>query len=113
MGRYGVRMRWRRAILAVVAGATVSAALHLMMPLAVSNWIQDAVAVVLPEAVPDWAYWKITGTLSVVLIATPGLVIAVLIAGWRRDPAPNRYQQRGYDLTGDTSGRCPECGAPC
>ena len=30
----------------------------------------------------------------------------------RRIP-PGRCQNCGYDLTGNTSGRCPECGEPC
>lgn len=93
-------------------GAAVSAALHVTMPLAVDNWIQDAVAVVLPEAVPDRASWKIAGAVRVVLIATPGLIVAALIAATGRKPEPNRCRSCGYDLTGNTSGRCPECGSP-
>lgn len=33
---------------------------------------------------------------------------------WRdRRPPPGRCQTCGYDLTGNISGRCPECGATC
>ena len=105
-------MRWQRAILAVLAGAAVSATLRATMPLAVDNWIQDGVAVVLPEAVPDRAYWAITGALSVVLVTTPGLVVAVLIVATGRKHGPNQCRACGYDLTGNTSGRCPNPGAP-
>ena len=33
---------------------------------------------------------------------------------WYRDrhPPPGRCQRCGYDLTGNVSGKCPECGAP-
>ncbi|MCP4251307.1 MAG: hypothetical protein GY778_30090 [bacterium] len=44
-----------------------------------------------------------------VATATPGVLVAVLVAT-RRKPRPGRCDQCGYDLTGNVSGRCPECG---
>jgi len=33
---------------------------------------------------------------------------------WRRErPRPNHCCLCGYNLTGNTTGRCPECGSPC
>ena len=35
---------------------------------------------------------------------------------WRQDREklqPGKCRQCGYDLTGNVSGRCPECGTPC
>ena len=41
------------------------------------------------------------------------IVLAPTAILWYRDrrPPPGRCQQCGYDLTGNTSGVCPECGA--
>ena len=64
-----------------------------------------------------------------VVCATLGLVIGALILGvallivtlapaavllWRHRPRrpPGHCGQCGYDLTGNVSGRCPECGSP-
>lgn len=51
-----------------------------------------------------------------------GLLISILLAAavtapwrivqWCRRPRPGCCQGCGYDLTGNVSGRCPECGAP-
>ena len=91
----------------------ITATLVAVVPLAVEDWIQVAVAVVLPDAVPDRAFWMITSALTIVLIATPGLIVAVLIAATGREPQPNRCRVCGYDLTGNVSGKCPECGEGC
>jgi predicted amidophosphoribosyltransferase len=45
------------------------------------------------------------------------LVVAVLAWTawrWRRDrrPPPGCCQRCGYNLTGNVTGRCPECGTP-
>jgi len=46
----------------------------------------------------------------------PFLLVAIPAAlfGWldRRRIPPGHCQRCGYDLTGNTSGTCPECGAP-
>lgn len=44
-------------------------------------------------------------------VSTILLMIAAPIVGWWRKPSkPGRCIQCGYDLCGNTSGRCPECG---
>jgi hypothetical protein len=44
------------------------------------------------------------------------LIVAVAAAGtvlsWRRRPRAGHCAACGYDLTGNTSGICPECGVP-
>ncbi len=50
------------------------------------------------------------------LVAPPAIIIPLvwLVARWwkhRRRPLPNHCPSCGYDLTGNVSGRCPECGA--
>ncbi len=55
------------------------------------------------------------------LTVTVPLWIPVVVLGlaalvfWRYDraPAPGHCQKCGYDLTGNVSGTCPECGTPC
>ena len=42
--------------------------------------------------------------------ARPGIIVAVLFAAAGRTPAPNHCWSCAYNLTGDVSGRCPECG---
>jgi hypothetical protein len=47
----------------------------------------------------------------------PLLVLAIPTAYiWHRDRRrypPGHCQKCGYDLTGNESGKCPECGGPC
>jgi hypothetical protein len=45
-----------------------------------------------------------------VMIATPTLLL--WIPRLRRRPPRGHCQACGYDLTGNVSGRCPECGTP-
>jgi hypothetical protein len=54
------------------------------------------------------------GTMVLVPLWMPALMLAALsVALWRRDrPIPSgRCSCCGYDLTGNVSGRCPECGS--
>lgn len=61
-----------------------------------------------------WPYWDgtITGFqvgVPLVAIWAPGAVVSGVLA--RRRPRSG-YCDCGYDLTGNVSGRCPECGKP-
>ncbi len=47
--------------------------------------------------------------LPLVLTAIP---TAFLFWRGRRRIPPDRCQECGYDLTGNVSGKCPECGVP-
>ena len=44
------------------------------------------------------------------VVATP---TAILFYRDRRRIPPNHCQRCSYNLTGNVSGRCPECGTPC
>ena len=85
-------MRWRRAMpfVPVAFGALVG-----------------TVTVVLRESDWDRRIWVAAAG---AVIALTGIIIAVLIAATGRHPAPNRCQACGYNLTGNISGVCPECG---
>lgn len=53
---------------------------------------------------------------SVVMIGSPLLAIALMVVGHyktKRDSIPPGHCLTcGYNLTGNISGRCPECGTP-
>ncbi|MCH7813714.1 MAG: hypothetical protein IID40_06800 [Planctomycetes bacterium] len=63
----------------------------------------------IPFAWPDAVFTLLCDLTVSALVALPGVVVAVLIA--RRRPYPRGHCRRcGYDLTGNESGLCPECG---
>ena len=41
---------------------------------------------------------------------TLAALLAALIAARPRKPGPGHCRKCGYDLTGNVSGKCPECG---
>lgn len=43
------------------------------------------------------------------MVTVPGLIVTALIA-YRHVIPPNHCRKCGYDLTGNESGTCPECG---
>ena len=49
------------------------------------------------------------GYSAAAVLAGPGIVLAIWLAH-RRRPRPRRCDACGYDLTGNESGVCPECG---
>lgn len=52
----------------------------------------------------------ITGPLGFLLGAVGGLIFSVVRA--KNKPKPGSCRTCNYDLTGNTSGTCPECGTP-
>ncbi len=46
------------------------------------------------------------------LMLLPAAVLIILQLSSRRRP-PGHYPSCGYNLTGNVSGICPECGVPC
>lgn len=63
---------------------------------------------------PEWHLeaWLRAGVLSAAAAGCATLILATTIICWyRRRREPGRCHACGYDLTGNTSGRCPECGA--
>ena len=68
---------------------------------------------------PAWSLWpgwdSFPDTRGVYVPLWPFVLVPALMAGWRwwRDwprPGPGQCRRCGYDLTGNVSGRCPECG---
>lgn len=102
----------RRTILAILAGP-VTTGLALMagatLNFNVGFYIQEVLAWVLPISWPDPVFVAVLNLAVGMLIALPGVVGAVLLA--RRRVYPRGHCQRcGYNLMGNVSGRCPECG---
>ncbi len=59
---------------------------------------------------PDSFFVSLPLWLPFVILLIPTLLL------WRRDrrkPRPGFCPRCDYDLTGNTTGRCPECGTPC
>lgn len=55
--------------------------------------------------------WADGQPLAILTIATPPAVLVGLVVHLLRNRRPQPGQcECGYDLTGDVSGRCPECG---
>ena len=50
-----------------------------------------------------------TGGLACVIVGGPAITLAVWLVS-RRRPQPGRCAGCNYDLTGNVSGVCPECG---
>ena len=66
-------------------------------------------AVILPGSVSEDGYYIASDQAMDAGLALPGIIVVVLIS--RRRPYPRGCCiRRGYDLTGNESGRCPECG---
>jgi membrane protein implicated in regulation of membrane protease activity len=57
-----------------------------------------------------------TPTIYLIAAAAPffAIILLILMILWRRmkPRPPGHCQNCGYDLTGNVSGRCPECGEP-
>ena len=98
-----------RFVLAVVVGAAVVAVTVRLFIVPVSVAAAKVCAVILPGSVSEDTFNTASDLAMDAGLAMPGVVVAVLIA--RRRPYPRGHCRRcGYDLTGNTSGRCPECG---
>jgi hypothetical protein len=65
----------------------------------------------LPLRPPRYAFQVPLWFLVLLFSAYPVFALTRLALG-RRHPPPGHCQNRGYDLTGNVSGRCPECGQP-
>ncbi len=57
-----------------------------------------------PTRLVDFPHWVVT--------ATGAVMPVVRYRRRRRQPAPGLCTHCGYDLTGNASGACPECGTP-
>ena len=86
VNRLGFALHWPAPTLATAGGLTY--------PSGYERWV----------VVPHWL-------LVVVLLVPPGWWAVARVRGWRRRTA-GLCRRCGYDLTGNVSGVCPECGTP-
>ncbi|HVP12160.1 MAG TPA: hypothetical protein VMV94_13365 [Phycisphaerae bacterium] len=68
----------------------------------------------LSPRVETWPDGRTVAYLPIWVFLTP-LLVATALLWWldRRRIPPGHCRRCGYDLTGNTSGRCPECGLAC
>lgn len=59
----------------------------------------------------DFAFWNIFNPWLCLGVGYLLFVVVVLLSR-RRPPDPRLCLKCSYDLTGNTTGRCPECGEP-
>ena len=126
-------MRWSEILLAValIVGWAVSSRNALFLTvgefwIAVNNgqlqwgaWPSGWCARTLPIAIaaerPGVWYSTMTGLIDIwralLLLSVPTTVSWCVHLRQRRRPAPGHCQNCGYNLTGNVSGRCPECGS--
>jgi hypothetical protein len=95
----------------VLKCAGVALFLMLLAFYAVSGWVR----VVDSRRPAEWDYHALyfCGVPPPIPLAL--VAIATAVFWWRdakRDIPPGHCRKCGYNLTGNVSGRCPECGAP-
>jgi hypothetical protein len=108
-------MRWRRAIMAVVVGVlTTAAATVLFEELYWFYPVQEVVAWTVPCLWSPAIYEVALQVAVVAPLATPGIVVAVLIASRPSKPRPGHCRSCGYDLSRSCAesfvGRCSRPG---
>ena len=99
----------RRTILAILAGATISAVAGAVFVRAIWGTVQESVAWALPASAPHLVYVVIADLVTFAVLGLAGVVVAVLIARRRGYPR-GHCRACGYNLRGNVSGVCPECG---
>lgn len=81
-------------------------------PLWLPTWINSGVSTVTGgKVVPLLSTWYVWLPLPLLLILFGALAIALFV--WSRRNPQGHCRKCGYNLTGNTSGACPECGAAC
>ncbi len=62
-----------------------------------------------PYGPPRYRFWLYVPLWVPLVVAA---VLTLLAWRWKRRTPPGTCRSCGYDLTGNVSGRCPECGTP-
>ncbi len=101
-----------RIVLAVVVGAAVVAVTVRLFIVPVSAAAAAVCSIVLPGSVSEDTFNTASDLAMDAGLAMPGVVVAILIARRPRLYPLGQCQRCGDELTGNTSGRCPECGKP-
>ena len=104
-------MAWARFIVAVVAGIVASGIFGVRIDWVVGG-VQELVKRLMPAFVPDHVFGLAVNAGAAAIVALPGVVVAVLVYAFLPGQRAVETQclKCGYDLTGNTSGVCPECG---
>ncbi len=100
----------RRFILAMVAGAMVTALVTLCTYPYVTAWILEPLARRGPGPLSSSTYATLAQVPTIAILALPGLLAAVLIVAQRHRDPETRCRNCGYILRGIPEPRCPECG---
>jgi hypothetical protein len=104
--------RWQRKPSPIIRGIATALVLAIVLPYAISLTILPELTDPYPPADAELQPW-INGLAGVIWAAA--ITIGCLV-GWRthrknvRVADATHCRQCGYDLTGNVSGRCPECG---
>ena len=99
----------RRTVWAILWGVVVSGWMLALFTNPLMAVSQEVVGRLLPAAVSDSAYHLAVELVTFGLLAVPGVAVAVLLAR-RRDYPSGHCRRGGYNLRGNVSGVCPECG---
>ena len=100
-----------RYLYAITAGIVITFTVATIGTALITGCVQEIVASVTPAAVSDRDYDRILDGAIAVCVVLPGLITAMLMMRVTQ-PHDKRHhcQQCGYDLTGNESGVCSECG---
>lgn len=110
-----IRKRWHAMGLAVGVGVATTFAVGASSgPDPIEFWTGELLSLVMRRPMLGTMYWRLTEGITVAVMALPGLVLALRV--YAKAHPGLRYPAGccrgcGYDLRGNTSGRCPECGA--
>ena len=90
-------MSWRRFIVAVLAGSMVSAFVSAVgHRTGLIGYVQEPIAWVLPSAVPDAGFWTVVNAAAGVVVAVPGLAVAIGVYAMRPGGTESRCRRCGY-----------------
>ena len=88
-------------------------------PLRIHMHVHSSLGTSIEYVLPVPQVFTVGGDTVVLLPLFPWFVILAVLTGvlfWREHRLrmlPGHCQKCGYDLTGNVSGKCPECGNPC
>lgn len=114
----GLIAGWGRSRLGAVASVTALSAIYAACNFDGDAGVRTAVQMHLLGIVPpnvrySDTWWHLFHALVIPLNFGVALVACELMGRRRRSGDLPACEECGYNLTGNLSGRCPECGAPC
>lgn len=107
-------MRWYKTMPVIAAGGVAVSALVTAMvdPLWIPTWVEKFVNWALPGDPSGRGLGLVADALVGVIIAAPGVLVAIALALYVRDrnPGETRCRRCGQVLKGLAKPRCPKCG---